>query len=861
MPTGGQWMTPAAGGAAEWVPDSLLGQAVKSGFYAPLPGDTQVAIKSGGLEAQVPLSELAAHEQQSGAVGQTGQEFRRSERGVRLEREHGDLGGRVATGAEQFVDSAFLGLPGLLARGIAPGYAEQMRERAETNPATSGVSGVVGVVAPALASGGASLLAKGAAMTGAGLLARGSAAIAARGAERGLIAKLALAGAGATLEGTGLGFGEGVHEVAMSDDPVTVERLASVVSSRMAIGGLTGGAAGITAKAAETAIGRFGAAIKGPTKTAANAVLDDGAHAAQAAQADDLAGKSLPELQAAEKAEKEAMAAGVETTRAAQKAAAAAEGKAYREAVVAKNPNLVINEGDDARQLVKANAKIKEALYDPKGLAQRPEKVLEALRRQEGAFERAIANTDEIAGKLASVEKKHARQLGDILAESGAAEEVSLKGKMVERYGTWKDKRIPRQMQVDGYPLPRAEAEAFHQAMLSGEIATARSTALKELPALLEHNRAWQKSIEAAHAVADASAVSPRMQAILDAKELVKAGASAPKSLGQRLLHAGVYSLGTGAAAAMGGGMASPVVGGYLAEKAGALVFKRLGAATAEQAARTARAVDAFVNVSSKATRAAPVLATKTLLALSYAPPKEASRPGAAATMPAPAKYKTEGKEPPLHKEFKRVAGEIRSQMDGVQVSRAARRNIARNLAGVSAASVKVADSIETLAVRRLEFLASKLPQRPDIAAMQIGPDRWGTSTMQIRAFARYAAAVEDPGGVEERVAAGTVTPEDAEAYRTVYPERYADFQRQIIEKVSTLRASLPYRRRLALSIFSGVAVDPAMHPMILPLLQANYADEPNTDGGTAAPTAQPQYGSVSKEAFTPGQTRAGGQG
>ena len=32
-----------------------------------------------------------------------------------------------------------------------------------------------------------------------------------------------------------------------------------------------------------------------------------------------------------------------------------------------------------------------------------------------------------------------------------------------------------------------------------------------------------------------------------------------------------------------------------------------------------------------------------------------------------------------------------------------------------------------------------------------------------MRTWARYVAAVEDPGGVEERLAAGTVTPEDAE--------------------------------------------------------------------------------------------------
>ena len=54
-----------------------------------------------------------------------------------------------------------------------------------------------------------------------------------------------------------------------------------------------------------------------------------------------------------------------------------------------------------------------------------------------------------------------------------------------------------------------------------------------------------------------------------------------------------------------------------------------------------------------------------------------------------------------------------------------------------------------------------------------------------------------------------------------------------------TLRATLPYERRLALSMLTGVPVDPSLDPRILATLQADYAAEPEPS------RAVPQFGSV----------------
>ena len=116
--------------------------------------------------------------------------------------------------------------------------------------------------------------------------------------------------------------------------------------------------------------------------------------------------------------------------------------------------------------------------------------------------------------------------------------------------------------------------------------------------------------------------------------------------------------------------------------------------------------------------------------------------------------------------------------------------------------------------------------------------------------------AADDPGAVEERVAHGTVTPEDREVMQTLYPERYAAFVRQVIEHPEAV-GKLPYRNRLALAVYTGATIDATLEPRILGSLQSIYAREPGSEGGTQAPRPQPAFGSVKAPDETPAQRRA----
>ncbi len=390
-----------------------------------------------------------------------------------------------------------------------------------------------------------------------------------------------------------------------------------------------------------------------------------------------------------------------------------------------------------------------------------------------------------------------------------------------------------------------AKADPELRAAFAADATGARAASLDAVAPTLEKNLALQDRIRATMA----PHASPRLDAITTAQESLQAGGG--KSALQSMAEVGMQGP---IMHAIGAAIPIPVVGhavgAYVAKKATDLVFGRLSLATGEAAKKTADVIGRFVDVANKATKVAPVLATKVLAAVRYAPP-----------LPADRKKQDDTKSSELADLYRARSAEIRSQVapgpTGAVMRQDAREAMAQRLLPIRSRQPILADRMETIAARKVEFLANVLPRKPDIMAMQTGPDTWKPSELKMRTWARYAAAVEDPDGVEDRLAAGTITPEDAQAYNAVYPERAAHLKQQIIAQLPTLRSSLPYGRRLALSIFTGAPVDAALDPQIFGVLQAGFAADQSATGG--APMAGPQFGSVKKSADqpTPSQSRA----
>ncbi len=690
---------------------------------------------------------------------------------------YGGAAGKTVAGLAGAARGLTLGASDVL--GNALGGRDLLSNLQEANPTISTVGNVVGSIAPAVLTGGASLVEQGVA-TGAKVVAKRS---------------ISSAVAHGAAEGAIQGAGQGVSELALSDDPLTMERAVSVLSSNALLGGVIGGAVGGLGRAAEKGL------------TSVNGAIDE--HLATAAARDavpeDLAAMDARGLRAAKDTELESLKA----TRATDTQQLVEDLGVHREAGLGER-TWRATEGAETGELreigamsKKADDRIRNILNNPKAVVENPRPVLSALTQQEHAMESLLEAAPKVKAEVAS------SNIGKSLEEVAGP--------------------------------------------------NARLAALDKVPAALERNRTLQEQLKAIIS----EPKSARLDAIAAAGDALSN--APPQGMVEKAGRGALFGAAVGAVGSIPilGQIpgAAHLLGAKLADSIGNKVFGRLGAGASEVAKRTSAAVGKFLDVAPKIgapiARAAPVLATRVLSQVRYAPPKQdRSEPEAAPG------------HPQLAEAYRARASEIRSQVahdpqtGQLAMRPEARAAIAVRLRPIAAAAPKIADQLETNAVRRLEFLASKLPIRPDLPIPPGGKDIWQPSSLAMRTFARFAAAVEDPGAVEERLAHGTVTPEDAEAYQTVYPERFAHMQQTIIERLPELRSTLPYKRRLALSIFTGAPVDPAMTPAILNVLQQSFEND-NTAAanesppGMSAPKAMPQFGSVKAEPPTPSQERA----
>lgn len=779
----------------------------------PVTPDDFVVVEQDGVRTAIPRAVYEAR--QAAGAGTEGEALGSAKLGRGYqervkEQIYGDLGDRAITALEGGLAGATLGLSDLAARGLASDeYLEDARARADVNPGTRLAGELVGGALPALASGGA-----------------GSAGALARATPAGAVARLAAGRGivGAAIEGAAGGAGAGLSQIALSEDPLTLERAASVISSNALLGAGIGAGAGLLGKAAEKGIQR------------AKALADEAGEAARSsgAVADDLAGLDKAGLRTARETELAKLADDAKVA----KAGAADELATYRTELKAANPFLASDDATTRKLFVAQERQFRRLLDEPIGLAENPRKALDPLRREATALRKAIDDRATQEAKIAADSAKLADEVRlDLDTLPDAAQTVTLTGKTARRYGDWADTKVPKKV----IEVTREEADAFEEALRSGEIASQRTKSLDALDGLLKKNEALQAKITASFEPPK----SARLEAIDTARDQL--GAKSERGILE------TASLGYGATAVTGllpggplaaiGAIAAPKVLNKLAD----LVTGRLAKASAASAKTGRGALDRFFSGTQTATRAMPRAASQVLATASFSDARPASLPSTGDS---------------LADAYRERERELRASTtpgaDGrPTLTPAAREAVADRLRGVTAVSPALADTLETMAARRASFLASKLPYRPDAAAFQLGPDTWRPSEFEIRQFARYVDSVEQPDAIEDRLADGTLTPEDAEVMREVYPERYGELKNALIQRLPELKTPLPYERRLSLSIFFDLPVDASTSPEVIAALQANFAAEPESAGGTQAPRPKPAFGSVSRPEPTPAQERA----
>lgn len=163
--------------------------------------------------------------------------------------------------------------------------------------------------------------------------------------------------------------------------------------------------------------------------------------------------------------------------------------------------------------------------------------------------------------------------------------------------------------------------------------------------------------------------------------------------------------------------------------------------------------------------------------------------------------------------------------------------------AAVPTSDPGLARALQTVAGRKVAFLASKLPRPPVDLQSPFSRlvDDWKPSRNELAAFARYKEAVDDPAGVLERAVAGQVSLEGVEALRTVYPRQYQDARTQLLLLAMEHGKELPRGRREMLSVLFDVPLDPTQIPAYVASMQANFEAPPPAPAPQPAMPAQPQ--------------------
>jgi hypothetical protein len=174
-----------------------------------------------------------------------------------------------------------------------------------------------------------------------------------------------------------------------------------------------------------------------------------------------------------------------------------------------------------------------------------------------------------------------------------------------------------------------------------------------------------------------------------------------------------------------------------------------------------------------------------------------------------------EGEQPPIH------AAE-HSDMRATYEARA--NELARFAAAPTAAQARIheqvrplrmvneqlADQVEMQAIAIPAYLQEKAPKDPG-TIQTLGRSHWHASDEQIMEFSEHVRGALSPMSVLEGALEGDISPEAAEAVRTLWPNHMRNFQELVLTHAAELESKLTYPQLVRLSILLDAPVDSTM--------------------------------------------------
>ena len=783
-------------GAEKTFSESLALEAIRGGDWAPVQTET-IVLPDGTVSQADP--ELIETQLRTGAVAED--EGARQERyKEQLLKEKFDQG--IVSDVDAFLggaaDMASLGVTGLL-------RSEEERQSARLTAKYSPRARFLGELAALAVPTGRytplGALTKGARKVG---TKAERAVIAARGKSSPVLSRIAKHGAEGAVEGTGIGVGTGLSELALSDDPLTVENIVGAaakgggfgLASGAIFGGGAGGAIGILKRRAGKAVaheGRLLAAEKEIVKDIAEVSADTATGRA-------VIGRTRSSVEALEMANKEVRA----------------DLRIALEAAEDMESTVLLKElKKDLRNLDRAEEALTKHLG--KGEMRNSDEQLDFVlfKSSDGQlkrFQRSLRDYHNVTKEVAqNINSRGMDGLDDAIsrltAESVDEGGILKKMDMLDAAAAADMMGIADISDFSGDLGPVAEllikgrAFARHGATLAGKVSPIAGRVAEEATERIVKRQTTPSTVRQILGGAIGSNISRKYTSLAQqtkGAQISFAGRVARDAIGQAQSRA----------------VRNAVAGGVSVQRA-----------AIKQQAQARKAVKQFL-VGRKVARQAPRYAG--LIGVSFA-------------LGDKRREKPKGAVPNASKvgvEFLRVQEELSKAMASPE---ATRMELSKRFEAIRYINARTFDQVVDTAFKQMAWLHGQLPRNPGMGSATNAYAEWIPPDSEIVAFTRKARVVANPLEALERFKEGSISLDEVMALRAAYPNLYDDIVQEVVRRLPELKKELDYDKRVALSIMTGVPVDSTMRRPFVEALKAMHAESQGQEQQGAQP-ATPKY-------------------
>lgn len=149
-----------------------------------------------------------------------------------------------------------------------------------------------------------------------------------------------------------------------------------------------------------------------------------------------------------------------------------------------------------------------------------------------------------------------------------------------------------------------------------------------------------------------------------------------------------------------------------------------------------------------------------------------------------------------------------------------------------------LASRINQKSIELLNFLNQKLPPKP-VNVFKKDPIRFSEEDKV--QFSDYLDAAENPLRMLDELNENRLNPRTVETVQTLYPELFKAVEAQIVGRLMEKDETVPYDKRMKLSLLFGKDFEDSLRPQTMSMLQKNYQQPEREIPGSSANLQIPQ--------------------